>query len=177
MGNREVGCLRKGWLVGTPMVPFGHPRLAVFLESVAFFKGPTSMEALCGMHGGIPILSLGGKKERGVDLSCSSLGLGKQGGDLLRGAEDLSCLHGCAFRAGIQVQHSPWDAPWHTNLQALHFYIRAVLLLLSQCRMGWVRGSGLWCPECEMSWQDQDRGWSRPPAPPSAHVCLPVPRR
>lgn len=122
-------------------------------------------------------LSLGGKKGRGVDLSCSRLGLGKQGGDLLCGAEDLLCLHGCAFRAGIQVQHSPWGALWHTSLQALDLCTRPVLLLLSQCHVGWVGGSGSWCPEHEVSWQDQDRGWSRPPAPPSAHVRLPVPRR
>lgn len=59
MGNREVGCLRKGWLVGAPVVPLGHPRLAMFLESMAFFKGPASMEALCGMHGGVLSLWVG----------------------------------------------------------------------------------------------------------------------
>lgn len=29
-GSREMGCLRKGWLMGAPMVPLGYPRLAVF---------------------------------------------------------------------------------------------------------------------------------------------------
>lgn len=177
MGNREVGCLRKGWLVGTPVVLLGHPRVTMFLESVAFIKGSASMGALRGMSGGVCIFSLGGKNRRGGDLSCSGFGLGKQGGDLLYGAEDLSYLHGCAFRAGIQVQHSPSSAPWYTSLQALHICIRPVLLLLSQCHLGWAGGSGSWCPEDEVSWQDQDRGWSRPPAPPSAHVRLPVPRR
>lgn len=28
--NREMGCLRNRWLVGTPLMPLGHPRLAVF---------------------------------------------------------------------------------------------------------------------------------------------------
>lgn len=163
--------------MGTSVVPLGHPRLAMFLENIAFVKGPTSMKALCGLSGGVCIFSLGGKKGRGVSLSCSGLGLGKQGRGLLCEAEDLSYLHGCAFRAGIQVQHSSWGALWHTSLQALHVCIRLVLLLLSQCHLGWTGGSGSWCPECEVSWQDQDRGWSRPPAPPSAHVRLPVPRR
>lgn len=63
------------------------------------------------------------------------------------------------------------------SLQAIHVCIRPVLLVLSQCHLVWVGGSGSWCPEREVSWQDQDRGWSRPPAPPSAHVRLPVPRR
>jgi len=40
-----------------------------------------------------------------------------------------------------------------------------------------VGGSGWWYPEREVSRQDRDRGWSRPPAPLSAHVRLPVPRR
>lgn len=163
--------------MGTSVVPLGHPRLAMFLESIAFVKGLTSMDALCGRSGGVCIFSLDGKKGRGVGLSCSGLGLGKQGGGLLCGAEDLSYLHGCAFRAGIQVQHSPWGALWHTSLQALHVCIRPVLLLLSQCHLIWAGGSSSWYPECEVSWQDQDRGWSRPPAPPSAHVHLPVPRR
>lgn len=51
--------------MGTPVVPLGHPRLAMFLKSIAFVKGPTSAEALCGMSGGVCILSLGwGKGER-----------------------------------------------------------------------------------------------------------------
>lgn len=78
---------------------------------------------------------------------------------------------------GSRCSIPPWDALWHTSLQALHVCIRPVLLLLSQCHLGRAGGSGSWCPEREVSWQDQDRGWSRPPAPPSAHVCLPVPRR
>lgn len=163
--------------MGTPVVLLRHPRLAMFLETVGFVKGSTPVEALRGMSTGVYMLSLGGKKGRGANLSSSGLGLGKPGGDLLCGAEDLSYLHGCAFGAGIQVQHSPWDALWRTSLQALHVCIRPVLLLLSQCHLGRAGGSGSWCPEREVSWQDQDRGWSRPPAPPSAHVCLPVPRR
>lgn len=46
----------------------------MFLKSIAFIKDPTSTEALCGMSGGVRILSLGWGKGRGVDLSCSGLG-------------------------------------------------------------------------------------------------------
>lgn len=55
----------------------GHPRPAMFLDIIAFFKGPASMKALCGMCRGVLILCLGGKKGKGVGLSCSGLGLGK----------------------------------------------------------------------------------------------------
>lgn len=90
--------------MGTPVVPLGHPRLAMFLKSIAFVKGPTSAEALCGMSGGVCILSLGWGKESGSVLFWSWPG--EQGGDLLCGAEDLSCLHGCAFRAVFPLGHS-----------------------------------------------------------------------
>lgn len=112
--------------MGTPVVPLGHPRLA-------FVKGPTSAETLCGMSGGVCILSLGWGKESGSVLFWSWPG--EQGGDLLCGAEDLSYLHGCAFRAGFREQCSPWGILWHTSLQAL--CIGPVLLLLSQCHLGW----------------------------------------
>lgn len=57
MGSREMGCLGKEWLVGTPVVPLGHPRLAVFLESVTFSKGPASTEALHSTYGGMLVPS------------------------------------------------------------------------------------------------------------------------
>lgn len=55
-----MGCLRNGLLVGGPTVPLGCPKLAVFLESMTFSKGPASTEALCSTCGGIPVPCLGG---------------------------------------------------------------------------------------------------------------------
>ena len=118
----------------------GHLRLAVFLESVTFSKGPASREALWGTRADIPTPRWEGGMGTG---SGAGLGLALEGRGLLRGAGDLSRLHGCAFRAGVRAQHPPRGALWYTDLRARHLRIRPALLPLPQCRSGWGWGLGL----------------------------------